>query len=249
MARIVAVHGAFNELWGPHEIASRWVPAIRDGLWHHGVAVEPDDIAVCFYGDLFRRDPERDDPDAVAASRAGAEAIIRSVAGGDMLDQLNDQIASAMKQRTIDLLAVLSSQPEVAQEGHERLAALVTPETRVIVAHSLGTVLTYRALTRHPEWNVHTLVTLGSPLAGLAAMPGGFLTIGDDGIAAWPGSVQRWVNVAAVGDKVTEAGPLATVFGPKVEDRKVDNGARAHDPEPYLNSRVTGEAIAAALTA
>ena len=37
MASIVLVHGAFNELWGPNELKARWLPAVRDGLWHHGV--------------------------------------------------------------------------------------------------------------------------------------------------------------------------------------------------------------------
>ena len=57
MAKIVMVHGAFNELWGPHELKSRWLPALRDGLWHHGVSVADDDVDVVFYGDLFRRQP------------------------------------------------------------------------------------------------------------------------------------------------------------------------------------------------
>ena len=61
MARIVIVHGAFNELWGPNELKARWLPAVRDGLWHHGVEVESDDVAVCFYGDLFRHRPGSDE--------------------------------------------------------------------------------------------------------------------------------------------------------------------------------------------
>jgi hypothetical protein len=49
MPRIVLVHGAFHELWGPNEIMARWLPALRDGLWHNGAAIaaarrdEPDD--------------------------------------------------------------------------------------------------------------------------------------------------------------------------------------------------------------
>ena len=54
MARIVMVHGAFNELWGPNELKDRWMPALRDGLWHHGVEIDDTDAEVCFYGDLFR---------------------------------------------------------------------------------------------------------------------------------------------------------------------------------------------------
>ena len=40
MARIIGVHGAFHQLWGPHEVANRWVPAIRDGLWHADTAID-----------------------------------------------------------------------------------------------------------------------------------------------------------------------------------------------------------------
>jgi hypothetical protein len=58
MAKIVLVHGAFDELGGPHELRPRWLPALDDGLWHHGVAVDPDEVAVCSSGDLCRRDPE-----------------------------------------------------------------------------------------------------------------------------------------------------------------------------------------------
>ena len=36
MAKVVLVHGAFNELWGPNELEARWLPALRDGLAHHG---------------------------------------------------------------------------------------------------------------------------------------------------------------------------------------------------------------------
>ena len=58
-----------------------------------------------------------------------------------------------------------------------------------------------------------------------------------DGRAPWPGSVQRWVNVAAVGDRAASVAELADLFGTEgddshIEDRKVDNGHRAHDPEP-----------------
>ena len=54
------------------------------------------------------------------------------------------------------------------------------------------------------------------------------------------------VNVRAVGDKAA-AVALGEKFGPRVEDVLVDNGHRAHAPEPYLNAAVTGAAIADAL--
>lgn len=55
------------------------------------------------------------------------------------------------------------------------------------------------------------------------------------------------MNVAAVGDTACGVAQLATRFGDRVEDRLVDNGHRAHDPEPYLNAHATGEAVATGL--
>jgi hypothetical protein len=54
------------------------------------------------------------------------------------------------------------------------------------------------------------------------------------------------VNVRAIGDKAA-AVSLREKFGPRIEEFLIDNGHRAHDPEPYLNAAVTGAAIAAAL--
>jgi hypothetical protein len=68
------------------------------------------------------------------------------------------------------------------------------------------------------------------------------------GVGQWPGSVRRWVNVRAVGDKAA-AVALGEKFGTRVEDVLIDNGHRAHDPEPYLNAAATGAAIATGLKA
>ena len=53
------------------------------------------------------------------------------------------------------------------------------------------------------------------------------------------------MNVRAVGDKACGLS-LADRFGPRVEEVVIDNGHRAHAPEPYLNSSPTGAAIAEA---
>ena len=59
MTRVVMVHGAGNDLWGPASIKAKWFPALADGLAWHGVEIEPADVQIAFYGDLFREDPER----------------------------------------------------------------------------------------------------------------------------------------------------------------------------------------------
>lgn len=250
MAKIVLVHGAFNELWGPNELKARWLPALQDGLWHHGVHVEESDVAVCFYGDLFRRDPEEDAEARAAyeASRAGVAEMLHGLGGDLGLEALQQAAGDAVFDRTVDLVTTLSTRADLRDLVRQRLEAVVSDETRVLVAHSLGTIISYRALAAHPDWPVTTFVTLGSPLGSDMVVP-----MLDpplvDGVGAWPGSVERWVNVAAVGDRAAAASRLAERFGPKVQDHRVDNGHRAHDPEPYLNAAVTGAAIVEGLRA
>jgi pimeloyl-ACP methyl ester carboxylesterase len=245
MARIVLVHGAFNELWGPHELKSRWLPALRDGLWHHGVEITDDDVAVCFYGDLFRRAPGTDADAQFEQTRAGIADSLSKMAGADAIAALGQAASDAAFDRTVDLVTTMATTPDLRDRVRGRAEPLVTDETRVIVAHSLGTIISYMALNKHPQWPVRTFVTMGSPLAS----PMIFDNLDPapvDGKGQWPGSIERWVNVRAVGDKAA-AVSLQEKFGDRVEECVVDNGHRAHDPEPYLNSSATGAAVAEAL--
>lgn len=244
MARIVMVHGAFNELWGPNELKARWLPALRDGLWHHGVEIDDADVDVCFYGDLFRRHPGTEREARLEQSRAGIAESLGDLGGDEGVAALGQAAGDAVFDRTVDMVTVMATEPDLRDRLRARLEPLVTADTRVVVAHSLGSVLSYMALCNHPDWSVHTFVTLGSPLASPMAL--GMLDPAPvDGKGAWP-RVERWVNVRAVGDKAA-AVPLADTFGPEVEDVLVDNGHRAHAPEPYLNAEPTGAAVAAAL--
>ena len=245
MARIVMVHGAFNELWGPHELKARWLPALRDGLWHHGVEIDDDEVALCFYGDLFRRQPGSERDAELEQSRAGIADAMSGLASGDGLDALSQAANSAAFDRTIDLVNVITHDPDLRTRLRGRIEPLVEDDTTVLVAHSLGTLLSYMAIANHPDWPIKTFVTLGSPLAA----PMIFSSLDPapvDGVGVWPGSIERWVNIRAVGDKAA-AIAVSDHFGDRVEDVLVDNGHRAHDPEPYLNAVATGQVIAEAL--
>jgi pimeloyl-ACP methyl ester carboxylesterase len=245
MARVLLVHGAFNEFWGPHELKARWLPALRDGLWHHNVEIADSDVGVCFYGDLFRRVPNSEAERRLEHSRAGIAEFLMTLAGKDMIAELEQAANDAAFDRTVDMVTIMATTPDLRVRMRARADALVGDDTRVIVSHSLGTVLSYMALCNHPHWRVHTFVTLGSPLAS----PMIFKNLEPpaiNGKGQWPGSVERWVNIRAVGDKAAAA-PLRDKFGIRVEEILIDNGHRAHDPEPYLNSAATGAAIAAAL--
>jgi pimeloyl-ACP methyl ester carboxylesterase len=244
MAKVVLIHGAFNELWGPHELAAKWVPALRDGLWHHGAELQDRDVAVCFYGDLFRRHPGTDADAQIDQTRAGIAESLEEL-GGDAISALSQAANNAAFDRTVDMVTIMATNPTLRDDMRARIEPHVDDDTRVLVAHSLGTVLGYMALHNHPQWRIDTFVTLGSPLAS----PMIFDSLEPkpvDGRGRWPEGIRRWVNVRAVGD-VAAAVPLRDRFGDRVEDVVIDNGHRAHAPEPYLNARETGAAIAAAL--
>jgi hypothetical protein len=122
-----------------------------------------------------------------------------------------------------------------------RLESTVGPDTRVIVAHSLGSVVAYEALCAHPEWKINSLVTLGSPL-GWASL-GALLTPPvRGGRGSWP-NVATWVNVAAREDGIAIVKELKHTFA-KVDDRPIRNRRRhAHAAEEYLTSAECVSAI------
>jgi pimeloyl-ACP methyl ester carboxylesterase len=253
MATVVGVHGAFHELWGPNQVASRWLPALRDGLALAGAELDAGDFTVAFYGDLFRHDPEAlpapSDADLLdVAQRAGLLEVATKVAGPDGLAVIAKAVGDEMLRRLVDQAGRYFADPETRARVGDRVAAAVTPDTRVVVAHSLGSIVAYEVLCAHPEWSVSTLVTIGSPLGAETFVRPHLHPAPVDGTCAWPGPVRTWVNIASVGDQACQQQPrLAPAFGPEVVDHLVDNGHRAHDPEPYLCSAATGHAVARGL--
>ncbi|MEE1749270.1 hypothetical protein [Streptomyces sp. JV184] len=139
------------------------------------------------------------------------------------------------------------TEPQVRAAVQERLARLVTRDTKVIVAHSLGTVVAYEALCAHSDWPDLTLITLGSPLAVRSLVFERLAPLPTGGRARWPAPVKRWTNIADAGDVVALTKELAPSFGARIRDLLVHNGAKAHDVSPYLTARETGMAIADAL--
>ncbi|WP_435229840.1 hypothetical protein [Streptomyces sp. Tue6028] len=125
------------------------------------------------------------------------------------------------------------------------LEECVRDDTRVLVGHSLGSVVAYEALCRHPEWPVRALVTLGSPL-GVPLVFERLRPVPRSGRALWPGSASRWTNVCDRGDVVALVKQLAPLFPDDsryVADVLVDNGWSAHDVVPHLTAAETGQAI------
>ncbi|MFB6520080.1 hypothetical protein [Streptomyces sp. NPDC056401] len=60
MTRVVLVHGIAQQLKGPETITEAWLPSLNDGLAISGSdTLSRQDVAVAFYGDLFRRPGHR----------------------------------------------------------------------------------------------------------------------------------------------------------------------------------------------
>jgi hypothetical protein len=170
------------------------------------------------------------------------------------LDALsNSRFFAGLAERTLifDLKQVREyfRDPTLRYAAREQVARVVDNDTRVIVAHSLGSVVAYEALCAHPEWPIRSFVTLGSPL-GIRNLiferlepPPAPLDSSPLRNGIWPGSARSWTNIADAGDLVALVKDLRPRFGPRVENFLVDNGATVHSILPYLSAKETGHAI------
>jgi hypothetical protein len=128
-----------------------------------------------------------------------------------------------------------------------RVAAEIAPDTEIVVAHSLGTVVAYEVLADLRRSDHIAFVTLGSPLGVRNIVFDRLEPAPQGGMGVWPRSIHAWTNVADIYDVVALAKKLAGRFAGPIRDVLVSNGPRAHDVLPYLTAKETGHAIAAAL--
>ena len=132
-------------------------------------------------------DPDRAldtlDPDtqALAASWIQALDLPEVTVQGRLAVPLRHAVAAAADRFSLDgrltKLFVAICFPEVARylaaddaaaraQARDHVAATIASrQARIVIAHSLGTVVAYEALHAHPDLDVDLLVTLGSPLA------------------------------------------------------------------------------------
>ncbi|GAA5073606.1 hypothetical protein [Streptomyces similanensis] len=114
---------------------------------------------------------------------------------------------------------------------------------RVVVAHSLGSVVAYETLHAHPDIELDLLLTLGSPL-GLPAMLRKLDPEPVAGRGARPPGVRNWINIADLGDLVAIPPRLGEAFE---VDRHDTTDIGLFDPHTlggYLASGLTAAALA-----
>jgi pimeloyl-ACP methyl ester carboxylesterase len=210
------------------------------------------ELLLAWWQEAADTDPNVIDPGARTLIRtpSSVQVALRALSGSRFFAGLADRGLLFDLQQVRRYL----TEPELRAAARERVAAAVSDDTRVLVGHSLGSVVAYEALCAHPEWPVRALVTLGSPLGvrnlvfdRLQPRPAA------DGsgrlVGRWPGGVAAWTNIADDGDVVALEKDLRPWFGDRVACHLVDNGSHAHTVRPYLTAVETGAAILAGLTA
>ncbi|MGP4115377.1 serine peptidase [Streptomyces sp. 4N509B] len=151
--------------------------------------------------------------------------------------------------------------PQRAAAREEVAARIARHQPDVVVAHSLGSVVTYEALHAHPELRPRLLLTLGSPLALPRAVfhrlipapspaPVPAPTTGEHAAAQLrghrPPGVDRWVNIADPGDPVAIPPGLSRHFDGVALDHTTVVGALFdfHNARNYLRSATTAATLA-----
>ncbi|WP_370964750.1 hypothetical protein [Amycolatopsis sp. cg9] len=211
--------------------------------------VEPgleEDLLLAWWREAARVDPKVAPPEADTLVRVpgSVQAALRQLSRSRFFGGV------ALRALVFDLKQVrryLQDQ-QLREAARAVVGKLITERTRVVVAHSLGSVVAYETLAGMPGHAVRALVTLGSPL-GIGNLIFNRLTPAPrDGVGAWPGSEDlEWTNVADRGDVVALEKDLRPRFGPRVINAVVHNGAHAHAVSAYLTDKLTGAAIAGGL--
>ncbi|MFF7722909.1 hypothetical protein ACFZDB_26595 [Streptomyces luteogriseus] len=226
-------------------------PAKGEPWYSHQDVVDPFEVELLmnWWAEAHRIEPDRVPPPAgTGTSKAitpqSVQRALSALSRSRFFARAADRFLIGMLKQVRTYLTT----PDVRARVQSEIATAVTPDTRVIVGHSLGSVIAYEALCAHPEWPVRSLVTLGSPLGIANLVFDRLLPEPRSGRGSWPGGVRTWTNLCDRHDVVSLTKRLAPLFGDpdgdhSVRDLLVDNGWQAHAIEPHLTAVETGEAI------
>ncbi|GHC59966.1 hypothetical protein GCM10010309_20500 [Streptomyces violaceochromogenes] len=229
--RILGVHGVGNHRPGQSpEAASAALAGIWAAALAGTTPVPADsgeagyEVAVAYYADVLQRPGRQgeDDldsldaferelvaawldecglPDATAAGRATAplrQALAWLARAHGLGRPATDWFVARFFREVSTYLRT-----QARHEARARVAELmVAHRPRVLLAHSLGSVVTYETLWENPSLRVELLVTLGSPLALPHAVFPRLHPAPVDQRGGRPPGVGRWVNLADPGDLV-----------------------------------------------
>lgn len=179
--------------------------------------------------------------------RAGLRPVLTALTRTRPLATLSEGIARSFLNKALHQVSCYLTDNTLRNQVQARVATHLGRDTRVLIGHSLGSVVAYEAAHRHPH-PLPALITLGSPL--------GMRTIVYERTRPQPPTVppqvERWINVADRDDLVAASLDLTAQFpgpaGVLENTYTVDNGARPHDATFYLAKKTVANAIAEALS-
>lgn len=241
---VLFVHGRMSAEHDTGMIRREWRSVLNASLSDNGFRSIPDaDVRLAWYADVL--DPTVEGCPRASEEEAGLDAfgILLSVIVGS----IPQNEARDAKSFVSDVMYVLDESKRCAAQqrvGREIERAIGTGRPVVVVAYSLGSVVTYQYLQNRPvkpgERGID-LVTIGSPLGvpGLRALLG----LDADSLVM-PAAVRSWRNVRDVNDPV--AGPVTgdiAVSGMAdiVTSRAGSNDA--HMIEHYLRDPATAQTL------
>lgn len=162
------------------------------------------------------------------------QAVLRAV------DRKFDASAGVLYLATLRQVRRYLYDPELKKQVDDQVDAAMDPQCRILIGHSLGSVVAREYVRRHPEHRLDLLLTAGSPL-GLR-MVRSRLPDPEFAAAGPPEHLGEWINVRDPRDPVACAGLLKT-WWPWCSDAPVNNQGDAHSVFRYLSKRPTGEAV------
>ncbi|MGI5170032.1 hypothetical protein ACQEU3_37340 [Spirillospora sp. CA-253888] len=223
-------------------ISADWLQWTAAGIGRHlPGALVPEHLPVAYYADLLAQgvamaaDPLMLDPFAQVLFVEWAEEILAAESTDAPFDpvakgrgtKLLRQAAGVLTERfgagCVPVVAAMVGElsvyfdPDnapVRRAVRDRLAeALERHRPRVLVAHSLGSVVAYETLHAHPGIDIELLLTLGSPLGMRKVVFDRLEPEPQWGQGARPPGVRDWANVSDRGDFVAvPRGALPTRF-------------------------------------
>jgi hypothetical protein len=190
---------------------------------------------------------ERDELGAQSA-RAALRPALNGLARLRWFAPLGVGVAGTFVWRALTQVTRYLTDDPIRAYAQQQVLDAIGTDTRLVIGHSLGSVVAYEALhrTEHPV----ALLTLGSPL--------GLRTIVYDKLRPQPShvppTVNRWDNLVDRDDLVAAHLDLAPYFPPAngstvtpLTGPPLDNGAKPHDARHYLTKKTTGQIITDAL--
>lgn len=231
MTSLVGIHGIGNNTPGQvpvnaaRGLADVWRAALRQGSLAEGA--DAFDLTVCYYAHRLRRVGRQAGAERLDDLDPQAQTMVRQWLREQDVDLGNPQgkLTGSLRQEVGELARRLNRSRDAVElfvalffgevsrylhgdglarhlvrtEAANAIAAAAEP--RIVVAHSLGSVVAYETLHAYPHLGVDLLVTIGSPLA-CAPVFDALDPAPQNGRGLRPPGVRRWVNIADRGDIV-----------------------------------------------